>query len=477
MDIQISFKGGVDKYPAKSHARRVAEKLQLQGGLIVLAGTKTQFYPDSDQPVFFRQDRYFYYLTGCPERDCYVTYNIAHDHLTLWLPEIVKARVVWNGRGSTVDEAMEKYDVDEAKYINSAASLPSDTVDSFARTHLGGQGSPDVRLFLSHPDLKLAMNACRVIKDEHEIALITQANDISSAAHIAVLRNLHTFTNEAEVEATYMRTCIEKHAKQQAYAPIVGAGANGSVLHYDDNDQEFGDSQTMVIDAGCEVSCYASDITRTLPLNAKAPGHWPSKEAKRVYELVQKMQEECIKRMKPGTSFLEISQLAHHIAIDGLLELGVLKGDHDQILASGTELGFFPHGLGHHLGLEVHDVSPDAPPPAAARYGDVPDLPSVLSFGSYSAAPHVLEPGMVVTVEPGIYFNAFLLETYFLNDPKHSKHIDRQVLARYMRVGGVRIEDDILVTALGYQNLTATPKGEEMLQIIRDAAEMSRRTR
>nr|POF24073.1 putative xaa-pro aminopeptidase [Quercus suber] len=358
----LNFKGGVDKYPAKSHARRVAQKLQLRKGIIVLAGTETQFYPGSDQPVFFRQDRYFYYLTGCPERDCYVTYDIPGDRLTLWLPAIDKARVVWNGRGSTVDEAMERYDIDEARHIISSAVCPPGDMHCFAQCHLGRQETSDAYITRGHAGLTQAINACRVIKDEHEVALITRANDISSAAHTEVLRQLHTFTNEAEVEAVYMQACIKNHAKLQAYAPIVGAGVNGSVLHYADNDQDFGDGQTVVIDAGCEVSCYASDITRTLPLNARAPGHWPSEEAERVYELVEKMQEECIKCMKPKANFAEISQLAQHIAIDGLLELGILKGDHAEIAATGTQLGFFPHGLGHHLGLEVHDVSPDPLP-------------------------------------------------------------------------------------------------------------------
>nr|POE85231.1 putative xaa-pro aminopeptidase [Quercus suber] len=472
--IRLDLKGGVDKYPAKSHARRVAEKLKLRTGVVVLAGTRTQFYPGSDQPVFFRQDRYFYYLTGCPERDCYVSYDISSDHLTLWLPSIDKSRVVWNGRGSTVDEAMEKYDIDEAKYVFSSVASKVDAVELFAQSRLSSQGSSATYLYLSHPDLKQAMNACRVIKDEHEIALITQANDVSSAAHTEVLRRLHTFTNEAEVDAIYMQTCIKAHAKEQAYAPIVGAGSNGSVLHYEANNQDFADGQTMVIDAGCEVSCYASDITRTLPLNAKVPGHWPSKEAESVYELVERMQEECIKRMQPGTSFVAISQLARHIAIEGLLELGVLKGSRDEIYAAGTEFGFFPHGLGHHVGLEVHDVSPD-PVQSTAIPDDIPGTPRMLTFSPYSAAPQVLEPGMVVTIEPGIYFNKFLLETFFLHNPKHVRYIDRHVLARYMQVGGVRIEDDILVTRLGYRNLTTAPKGKKMLQIIRDAASNSER--
>lgn len=469
--FRLHFGGGADKYPAKAHARRVADKLRLVKGIIVLEASKFQLYPDSDQPLPFRQDRYFYYLSGCPEANCYVTYHIAADHLTLWLPEINQARVVWNGRGSTVEEAMDKYDIDEAQYTHSAGVKDLD-VSNFTTSYHGQiQRASNEYIYRSHVCLKHALDACRVIKDEYEIGLITRANDISAAAHAAVLQNLHNFTNEAEVEAVYMQVCIAKHAKEQAYAPIVGAGANGSILHYDDNDQDFKDGQTMVIDAGCEVSCYASDVTRTLPLNSKSPGRWPSKEAKRVYGLVEKMQEECIKCMLPGTKFVEIAQMARHMAVDGLLELGVLEGDHDDIFAAGTETGFFPHGLGHHLGLEVHDVAPDPAPPARSdRDGAASSTESW--FQSCEASAQVLQPGMVVTIEPGIYFNEFLLRTYFLDNPKHSSFINKEVLARYMAVGGVRIEDDILVTKTGYRNLTTAPKGEKMLQIIRDAANL-----
>lgn len=555
---------GIDKYPAKSHAQRLATKLGVHKGLIVLAATPASTYPYSDQPVPFRQDRYFYYLTGCNEPDCYVTYNIGKDVLTLWVPAIDESRVVWTGRGSTVDEALEKYDIDEARYIQPDGSLdwrwcvdglnkmerfkprdkPYDEVvpvigsvvfvlytDDRSLKHMFGNGEEGLRsqsivdccvrlLAEQREKLRRAMDACRVIKDSHEIELIRQANEITAAAHTAVLQNIHRLTNEAEVEAAYTAVCIAKHAKGQGYSPIAGSGPNASVLHYDSNNEDFGDRQMLVLDAGCEVGCYASDVTRAIPLNTKHPGHWPSKEAEVVYKLVARVQEACIAQMKPGKSFVEITYLARRMTLDGLSEIGVLKGDGEEIWKAGTVMGFFPHGLGHHLGLEVHDVSPVAHPPGPYKLplaegtleiarapfalprrfdfatpgshlysiGDESGLERGMDVtvepGEYfldfahpsshlysTADDSALEPGMVVTVEPGLYFNRFLLEQFFLSDPEHSQFIDKEVLERYWKVGGVRIEDDILVTRDGYENLTSAPKGKSMLEVIRKSSE------
>lgn len=133
LHIHLTANGGVDKYPSKAHARRVAEKLNVSKGFILLAATKARNWPNSDMPASFRQERYFYYLTGCNEADTFVTYDIGKDVLTLWLPPINKARVLWYGRGSTVDEALEKYDIDAAHYIKneSGASADESTIGTY----------------------------------------------------------------------------------------------------------------------------------------------------------------------------------------------------------------------------------------------------------------------------------------------------------------------------------------------------------
>ncbi|KAK4632296.1 putative Xaa-Pro aminopeptidase [Fulvia fulva] len=515
VSINLRLRGGGNKYPAKSHARRVADKINVAEGkgLIVLEGTKTVNWPNSDMPAPFRQDRYFYYLTGCNEPGCFVTYHIDRDLLTLWLPPVDSdpRHMLYYGRGSTVAEALEKYDVDEAHYIKPPAlktltylTMDDNEIHNYSIVSDDTLSGPHSDLKPSTVKLRTAIDACRVIKDEHEIDLIRRANDITAAAHVKVMKGIHDFTNEAEVEAAYMSVCIARKAKEQAYDPIAGSGPNAATLHYSANVEDFGDGQTIVLDAGCEVERYASDVTRTLPINKKHPGHWPSQESEDIYSLVEEIQESCISQMLPGNKYIEITWHAHKVLIEGLLKLGILKGDAHKIFSAGVSTAFLPHGLGHHVGLEVHDVSPVPHPPAelddvgadrryvawtdAAYKQWSPDSSALLpgtnaaqSDGAFHGAFHrsaaqlasvdapSLEPGMVVTVEPGVYFNEPLLEK-FLQDPKLSKYVDREVLRRYAPVGGVRIEDDILITKDGYENLTTAPKGEEMLKVIREAA-------
>ena len=274
-----------------------------------------------------------------------------------------------------------------------------------------------------------------------------------------------------------MDVCISQQAKQQAYDPIAASGPNAGTLHYDANNEDLAGRQLMCLDAGCEYELYASDITRTFPLSDS----WPSKEAENIYSLVQRMQETCIQRLEPGVRYLDLHILAHQIAIDGLLRLGILcNGTREEIYKSGTSRAFFPHGLGHHIGLEVHDVG-QAELMSVRRgkpvYQQAPSLyPENFHNPVYdSQTCHAptdpqsshLEEGMVVTVEPGIYFSVYALQHFYLPSPIHSKFINLEVLERYLPVGGVRIEDDILITANGYENLTTAPKGAAMLDIIR----------
>jgi Xaa-Pro dipeptidase len=474
---------GTNKYPAKAHARRVAEATGSSSAVIGLEGVKTVPYANSDQPRHFRQDRYFYYITGCNEPGCYVTYEVARDFLTLWLPKSDPRRIFYDGRGSTPEEAMAKYDIDEAKYIKPdvdiawlikmcGASIKNTLLlDKQITTHSQtARSNPDV--------LRHAMDSCRAIKDANEIELIREANRISSEAHRQVLKHLSKFDRESQAEGLFLNTCIVAGAKEQAYGPILGSGPNAGTLHYQANDEPFGDRQVLLIDASCEWQLYAADITRTMPLNRKKPGYWPSKEAETIYKIVEKVQESCIRMLKPGVRFSDVNWHAIHLTIDALLEIGLLKGKHEDILEAGTVGAFFPHGLGHHLGLEVHDITPttsaDSEESSSPRYRF-----NACRFGfalaaftpataTLSATP--LMPGNVVTIEPGLYFNKYNLDTVYLPDPTHSQYIDKKVLEQYMPVGGVRIEDDILITETGYKNLTPAVKGEEMLKVIREGA-------
>jgi Xaa-Pro dipeptidase len=266
--------------------------------------------------------------------------------------------VIWYGRGSTPAEALLKYDIDSVLYVDQLYGFISKWLDHnksslYALDHTQLPFAEGTMPKVDRSSLRPAMNSARMIKDPHEIKLIRKANDISSRAHKEVLANILRFKNEAQVQGLFLDVCVSHQAKQQAYDIIAASGPNAGTLHYDANNEDFDDRQLMCLDAGCEWQLYASDITRTFPLSGK----WPTEESKQIYRLVERMQETCISRLAPGVRFLDLHILAHQIAIDGLMNLGILhNGTKEEIFKAGTSVAFFPHGLGHHVGLEVHDV-------------------------------------------------------------------------------------------------------------------------
>lgn len=316
----------VDKYPAKQHARKVAQKLQRHDGLIYLPGQPQQYLDDSDQFVPFRQRRYFYYISGVDLPDCFITYEIAKDSLVLYIPRVSSRAAIWYGPGLSLEEAQSRYDVDEVKY---SSRLKSD-LEMWICRH-----GNDARIFVLHSwqqpelstdlpnslfdssQLQQAMNAARVIKDEYEINLIRKANDVSSVAHTQVLKNVSTFTNERQIEAVFLETCVSAGVKTQAYKTIAGSGENAAILHYMKNDEPLMGRQLVCLDAGCDWRCYASDITRTFPISGTF-----SPEANRIYTLVQEMQTICISCLRPGVRYRDLDRLAHHVMIKGLRDMG-----------------------------------------------------------------------------------------------------------------------------------------------------------
>lgn len=474
-----------------------------------MPGEPTRTYEYSDQSPPFRQRRYFYYLSGADFADCAVTYDLVSDHLTLWIPYVEPRQILWYGRTPSLEECLANSAVDSVRYTRELSAFLHAYIHQqddpllfvLDRTQVPTELDSD---FLARSSVKIdafslrpAMDEARVIKTEHEIALIRKANEISSAAHLAVRNRLAKFTNEREVEALFHSECALRGAKRQAYALIAGSGENAATLHYEANDQPLAGKQFLVLDAGCEYSCYASDITRTLPLTDSL-----SSESRTIYRLVQRMQQACIDGVRPGVLFYSLHLRAADLALKVLHRIGILKGHPDKIWLAGTVAAFFPHGLGHHLGLETHDVSGrdrlllsqfeleslgldrgNGSKSAGAKrqfispetlvamhsgqYGIAwrPDGTEEASSSSTAAAavpPYSgrqrLEPGMVVTVEPGIYFCREYIEGYFLRSDRHKHYIDAEKLERFYHVGGVRIEDDILVTETGYENLTKAPK-------------------
>lgn len=444
------------KYPAKAHARRVVEHIRRKrpdaNGVIYLEAQKTRLLEDSDQAEPFRQRRFFYYLSGCELPDSYLTYEVHTDRLTLYIPPVDPEDVVWSGLPLSPQDALRKYDVDQVRYsteVNSALvslSQPSRSVVWAIARHIS-----DHITFLEFDEkdlstLKPAVEECRVIKDDYEVALIRRANQISAGSHDAVRKAVARATNERELEAVFAQQCIANGSREQAYHSIVASGENAATLHYVKNDEPLADRWNVLVDAGAEYQCYASDITRTLPIRGKF-----SQESREIYEIVLRMQEECIDMLREGVQWEDVHMHAHKVAIGGLLKLGILSGPAEEIHEAKTSVAFFPHGLGHYLGLDTHDT------------GGHPNYADADPYFKYLRVRGKLPAGSVITVEPGIYFCRFIIEP-FLADPRHSCHIRTDVLDRYWRVGGVRIEDNVLITKTGYENLTNVPKTTDTIE-------------
>ncbi|KAI1170072.1 peptidase M24, structural domain-containing protein [Nemania sp. FL0916] len=449
------------KYPAKAHAARVAEyirsKMPGATGVLFLEGRADCLLEDSDEPIPFRQRRAFMYLTGVDAAaDCAFIYDMETAKSTLFIPPVDAESVVWAGLPLSDQEALAKYDVDEVlptselnpQLVKLGASRPESTVFAIAERVSDGVtflefGNKNFSL------LAEAIDECRVVKDEFEIALIRKANIISGEAHRKVLESVKGAKNEHELEGVFIGQCMRRGAKKQAYPSIVASGRAAATLHYVHNDKDLGGKDLLLIDAGAEWRTYASDITRTFPISGRF-----TEQSRAIYEIVLEMQDKCISMLRAGIEWDSVHVRAHEIAIDGLLSLGILKGERKEILAARTSTAFLPHGLGHYLGMDTHDT------------GGHPDYKDPDPLFRYLRVRRRLPVGSVVTVEPGIYFCEFIIRPY-LKDPKHAQYIDEKVLDKYWDVGGVRIEDNLVITEDGSINLTDAVKDpDEMEKII-----------
>ena len=347
--------------------------------------------------------------------------------------------MIWSGLPLSVKDALEKYDIDDCRpstelhdYLgatgpqNLSFEERKQAVQPLTFTEKGhlpeDQFDQSVFLPWNLDALHNAIDECRVTKDAYEVAAIRKANEVSTAAHIAVMKNLKHVHNEQELEAVFLERSIALGCKEQAYHGIFGSGRHAATLHYQANNQPLSGRWNLLVDAGAEWECYCSDVTRTMPLSGKF-----NEESEQIYKIVQRMQEECFSMLKAGVQWEDVHVRAHEVAIEELLSLGILKGDKKAIFDARTSVAFFPHGLGHYLGMDTHDT------------GGHPNYEDKDKMFQYLRVRGKLPEGSVITVEPGVYFCKFIIEPY-LRDEKQSGLIDEQVLDKYWDVGGVRIE-------------------------------------
>ena len=371
---------------------------------------------NSDVHYPFRQNSDFWYLTGFLEPDAVLVLLKTDECKTYFFcRDKDPKREQWEGRrmGPMIAKATYKFDgaftIDALSAKSKVLRLPS---MACYHTDISSNLVRELKLVNRQP-LGPLLHPQRVIKSNAEVALMQTAATLSVEAHRAAMRACKPGINEYHLEADMLHSIMQKGTREMAYPSIVGSGDNATILHYTDNNQELQAGALVLIDAGAEWHGYASDITRTFPVS----GHF-SKEQRAIYELVLAAQEAGIACIRPGVAYDQIQSEINEVITEGLVELGILKGDIDQLVHSKSHLPYTVHGAGHWLGLDVHDVG--------AYYED-----------KEKTVSRPLEPGMVLTVEPGLYFLPGM------------PNVDR----RWHGIG-VRIEDDILVTEEGHHVLT-----------------------
>jgi len=300
------------------------------------------------------------------------------------------------------------------------------------------------------------ISECRVIKTEMEMEVLRYTNNISSKAHIEVMRKIRPGMTEYQCESIFLNYCyFNGGCRHASYTCICASGGNGAVLHYGHasapNNKIIRDGDICSFDMGAEYYCYASDITCAYPANGKF-----TPDQKIIYNAVLKANQAVFQGMKPGVSWFEMHLLANRVMLNSLKKNGILKGSVDDMMAANLAATFQPHGLGHFMGVDVHDVGGYLEGHPARS-----DLPGLKSLRT----SRVLERGMVLTIEPGCYFIDHLLDIA-LKDPQLSRFLVPEAIERFRGFGGVRIEDDVAVTEGGAELLTKVPRTIEEIEAV-----------
>ena len=385
----------------------------------------------SDTEYSYRQDSNFYYLSGYeePESLILIRPNQDKERFVIFCRDRDPLREQWDGFRTGQEGVIQDYGADAAYSINSideimpkllegakniyfSMSAPcgvdakiSSWVEDIRKNTRSGAEPPQNLLSLDS-----ILHEMRLIKESDEMDLMKQAANITTEAHIRAMQSVRPGMYEYQLEAEYLYAFNKNGARSPAYNSIVGGGNNSCILHYVENNAELKDGDLVLVDAGCEYQYYASDVTRTFPVNGKF-----SPEQREIYSIVLEAHKQSMEQAKPGNKWNLMHEKSVEVIVEGLLSIGLLQGSRDEIIDKGEYSKFYMHRIGHWLGMDVHDV------------------------GSYKQDGdwRPLEEGMVMTVEPGIY----ILDSMEGVDDKW-KGI------------GVRIEDDIAITESGFEILT-----------------------
>lgn len=404
---------------------------------IIIVPAASQVTRSNDTQYPFRQDSDFWYLTGFNEPEAFLVMSnqlegncVEGGAVLMFLQPKDAHAEIWHGRRLGTEAAPGILDIDDAYSVDTIEDLLPELLNGHAYLHYCLDRYPDADAVLqsalaeckSAPkqsmiapasiiDVSVMLHAMRRVKSEAEIAVMRQAAMISADAHKRAMRFVKPGVFEYQLEAEIHHEFAMRGAKYPAYGTIVGSGNNACILHYTQNSDEIQDGTLVLIDAGCELHGYAADITRTFPANGRF-----SAPQKALYQLVLDAQLAALEQLKPGNTIGQGMQACVEVITKGLLELGILQGKVAELLENEAWRAYFMHGLGHYLGLDVHDVG------IYKHQGE--DIPLV--------------PGVVITVEPGLYISE-----------------DSGAPEQYRGIG-IRIEDDIVITEAGNEVLTAS---------------------
>ena len=411
--------------------RRQELMAQMEPNSIAILSAAKPVLRNGDADYPYRQNSDFYYLTGHKEPGSVLVLIPGRDkgECLLFCQEKDKLKELWNGKLLGPEAAIDTLGLDDSFPITDIDDILPGLIEGRERVYspMGKDESFDHQLMEgvkvirskvrsgAHPPgeflvLDHLLHEMRLIKSKFELELMKKSAQIAVAAHKKAMQVCKPGLNEYQLEAEYLYEFMRSGCTAPAYTSIVAGGDNACILHYTENDQLLKSGDLVLIDAGCEYEYYASDITRTFPVNGKF-----SPEQKALYEIVLEAQLEAIKTIKPGAHWDNPHNRTVEVITSGLLDLGLLKGKLEQLIEEGAYRDFYMHRAGHWLGMDVHDV------------------------GDYKIEGdwRILEPGMVMTVEPGIYV------------APDNKNVDRK-----WRGIGIRIEDDVAVTKKGNEILT-----------------------
>lgn len=408
-------------------ARRTRVFEQMQDNSVLVVFTETEKRRNSDCDYLFRPDSYFWYLTGFaePQAVLLMTKKAGQCESTIFLRPKDPLMETWNGRRLGIEKAPSTLEVEQAVDIADFAANFAEKAANVTACYyaFGVQEWGDKLVFDGLEKIKAArqktpttmidwqpmLSEMRLIKSDAEVALIQKAGEISALAHIRAMKQTRPNRYELEIEGEIQHEFARFGARFASYNQIIAGGENACILHYNENDQVLKDGELLLVDAGAEFAMYAGDITRTFPINGKF-----SEPQREIYQLVLDAMKAATALLVPGSSIKLANDKAVQIMVEGLVRLGILQGEVETLIEEKAYKAFYMHGLGHWLGLDVHDVG---------DYGHERDRP--------------LEIGMVITVEPGLYISP-----------------EADVPAQYKGIG-VRIEDNLLITEYGNKNLTS----------------------